>query len=347
MFGKRIRRLLSIASAVLLNLVCQGDAATIQAKSPSLVDVMSALALAREDDTVAVPAGTATWSRSLKVTKNITLQGAGEAATIIINEVSQDSGERQNENDEILPSSHRQSRKAPARRPRLRGAKTGRKRGPLIAISLAKDSPFRLTGFTFRGGTVSTQRTANGEIRISGNSHSFRIDHCTFDKLHGTNLAVSGFLVGVIDHCRVNLINEQPIHVNHARWNRGDHGNGSWADDPHWGSEKFVFIEDNVFENSGPKRAIDAYQGARFVVRYNQFHNCGLTAHGTEGQGRGAKQIEEYNNTYRSDEAVPAGQIRSGTLITHNNKWTKNVAKGHLLQVYRQFQISPHWGIAN
>lgn len=203
-----------------------------------------------------------------------------------------------------------------------------------------------MTGFTFKGGSVNTQRTFNGEIRISGNSHSFRIDHCTFDRLHGTNLKTRGFLWGVIDHCRFNLTNMQPININHETWNNGDFGNGSWADDPNWGSEKFIFIEDNVFENSGPKRSIDGSEGARFVVRYNQFHNTALSAHGTEGQGRGARAIEEYNNVYKNDHPLPAPQIRSGCIVTHNNKWS-NVTRGHVLQAYRQFHRSPHWGIAN
>ena len=167
-----------------------------------------------------------------------------------------------------------------------------------------------------------------------------------FDGLQAVNVSISGFLLGVIDHCQFNLANMQPIQIGHADWNGGDHGNGSWADDSHWGSEKFVFIEDNVFDNAGSKRSIDAYQGARLVVRYNQFHNTGLSAHGTEGQGRGARAIEEYNNVYKNDQPLPAPQIRSGCIVTHDNKWS-NVTKGHVLQAYRQFQRSPHWGIAN
>ena len=137
------------------------------------------------------------------------------------------------------------------------------------------------------------------------------------------------------------------MQIGHETWNGGDHGNGSWADDPHWGSEKFVFIEDNVFDNAtGNRRAIDGYEGARFVVRYNQFHNSGVTDHGTEGQGRGAKQVEEYNNVFRFDSRQAGAQIRSGCIITHDNTWI-NATKGHVLQAYRQFQYSPHWGIAN
>jgi hypothetical protein len=203
-----------------------------------------------------------------------------------------------------------------------------------------------MTGFTFKGAADSTQKGSKARIQLSGNSHAFRIDHCTFDGLRGVNLSVSGFLWGVIDHCQFNLANMQSIQIFHASWNGGDHGNGSWADDSHWGSEKFVFIEDNVFDNAGSKQFIDAYQGARFVVRYNQFHNTGLTAHGTEGQGRGARAIEEYNNIYRNDRPIAAPLIRSGCIVTHDNKWS-NVTKGHVLQVYRQFRNSPHWGRSN
>jgi hypothetical protein len=345
--------LFSIAFSTLLSLVGQVEAATIEAKSASFADVSSAVASAKDGDTVAVPEGTATWTSTLNITNNITLQGAGAASTIIVDEVPRTRGKAPRQSGKLSRSSTKQSvrrtaprRTKPAKSQNMTREFSGRQRSPLISITLNRDLPFQMTGFTFKGGTVNTQRTFNGEIRISGNSHSFRIDHCTFDQLHGANLVTRGFLWGVIDHCRFNLRNEQPIHIGHETWNRGDFGNGSWADDPYWGSEKFVFIEDNVFENSGNKRAIDAYEGARFVVRYNQFHNCVLSVHGTEGQGRGAKQIEEYNNTYRNDHLVPAGQIRSGSLITHDNKWT-NVAKGHVLQAYRQFHGSPHWGVAN
>ena len=193
-----------------------------------------------------------------------------------------------------------------------------------------------MTGFTFRGG-VATAEDTNGEIRCTGISHSFRIDHCTFDQLHGVGLAVNGFLWGVIDHCRFNTQRMHPITVQHKNWNGKSDGNGSWADDPYWGTERFIFIEDNVFEDtSSVGTGVDSFEGARFVVRYNHFHNTRLVMHGTEGQGRGAKQVEEYNNTYVNDSPSAAGQIRSGSIITHDNTWT-NVADGHSLQAFRLF----------
>ncbi len=334
--------------------------ATIAAKSVSVVDVSSAVAAAKDGDVVTVPEGTATWTASLTITNNITLQGAGAGATIIINEIERvprEGGKGLNR-----PSAPQEKFSAgPAQRGKGRPGRAGggvqsagsRRQAALIFVSLEKDLPFRMSGFTFKGGAVNTQTTFNGEIRIIGNSHSFRVDHCTFEQLHGNNLGISGFLWGVIDHCHFNIVNAQPIKIDHATWNGGDHGNGSWADEPYWGSEKFVFIEDNAFEGGGGElsphgmlRGIDANDGARFVVRHNAFHNCGLAAHGTESSGRGTKQIEEYNNTYLYDKPTPGKQIRSGCIITHDNTWT-NATKGHVLQAYRQFSYSPHYNWAN
>jgi hypothetical protein len=344
-----------LAFGTLFGLFAEVKGAPVQAKSVSIADVRAALQSAGDGDTVTVPAGTATWTTTLDITKNITLQGAGPGSTVIIDAVPAMTRERRPENhrgsrtagrqpSQREPSGLRRSR--PAKAPNLTSP-TGRKRpSALISISLTRDLPFRMTGFTFKGSTNNLEKWFKARIQLSGNSHAFRIDHCTFDGLHALNISISGFLWGVMDHCRFNLAGQQPIHVLHDRWNGGDHGNGSWADDSHWGSEKFVFIEDNVFDNAGRKRSIDAYQGARLVVRYNQFHNTGLSAHGTEGQGRGARAIEEYNNVYRNDQPLPAPLIRSGSIITHDNKWS-NVSKGHVLQVYRQFHNSPHWGWSN
>jgi hypothetical protein len=332
-----IKWLLFLAVSTYLSCFGRAQAAEIRAKSVSLTDVTSAVGAAKDGDTVIVPAGTASWTAPLEITNNITLQGTGAESTIVISEVPRGSrGQAGAPRNQFVRPSKMGGARSPA----------GSRQRFLIGVNLMRDRPFRLTGFTFKGGLVNTEKTFNGEIRITGNSHSFRIDHCAFDQLHGTNVRVGGFLWGVIDHCKFNLLNAQPIRLGHETWNGGDHGNGSWADNPYWGSEKFVFIEDNVFENATGKTAIDAYEGARFVVRYNHFHNCGLSMHGTEASGRGGKQVEEYNNTYRNNNSLPAGQIRSGSVITHDNTWSK-VNRGHVLQAYRLFGYPQHWGYCN
>ena len=357
MFWWRHSNFLFTSASLLYGLVGQCRAVVIEAASVSFADVSSAIASAKDGDTIHVPAGTATWTTTLSVTNNITLQGAGAGSTIIISEAPHLNGEgsKKREKSEAVSTQERVVGAAdlpvrkgmPKKSRNPRSASTGERRDPLIFVSLARDRPFRLSGFTFRGGRISSAKNSNGEIRISGNSHSFRVDHCVFDHLNGVSLALGGFLWGVVDHCQFNTRGSHPITVKHATWNGKDWGNGSWADDPDWGSERFVFIEDNEFRNAaGSKTGIDSFEGARFVVRHNRFWNTGLSMHGTEGQGRGAKQAEEYNNIYVNDSHSTAGMIRSGCLITHDNTWT-NVAKGHVLQAFRQYHRSPHWGIAN
>lgn len=324
--------------------------AVVEAKSAARDDVEAAISSASESDTVHVPAGTAVWSAPLLIYKNILLQGSGASATVIVDEVPRMTGG--NGRAPRTPQAPRQHPAAARGQPTGGGEKRGLQ-NVLIKIELTKNVPFRMTGFTFRGGSTQTQKTSNGVIAATGDCHLFRIDHCTFDQLHGTNINLTGFLWGVIDHCTFKTTANHAVHIGHATWNGGDFGNGSWADAPSWGSEKFIFIEDNVFENSFARAngtatsgGIDSFEGARFVVRYNKFHNCILSMHGTEGQGRSAKQAECYNNSYVNDNPSSAGQVRGGSILTHDNTWT-NVGRGNVLQCYRLFNYSPHWGWAN
>jgi hypothetical protein len=58
-------------------------AGVITAASPSYADVSAAIALANSGDTVIVPAGSATWSQQLVITKAVRIIGAGIGNTII------------------------------------------------------------------------------------------------------------------------------------------------------------------------------------------------------------------------------------------------------------------------
>src|SRR5262249_33923361 len=62
--------------ALLTSTASHTNGATVEAKSAELADVKSAIASAREGDTVTVPAGTVNWASTLVITKSITLQGA-------------------------------------------------------------------------------------------------------------------------------------------------------------------------------------------------------------------------------------------------------------------------------
>jgi hypothetical protein len=209
---------------------------------------------------------------------------------------------------------------------------------------------FRLTGFTFRKGSVTTL-TFNGAIRFSGTSPSLRMDHCHFDRLYNLGMQTYGQLYGVVDHCVFDSINAASVIVWHNTWGGKTHGDGSWHEPPYWGSEKFLFFEDNTFKNLNtmPRGAFDAKNGARFVIRHNYMYNMTVHCHGTEGdRDRGGRAIEIYNNTWYNTFIANPGQIRSGTLLIHDNTWTgKQLGGGHTLQQYRGFVPFQPWGGAN
>lgn len=285
------------------------EGATISAKTASRADVGTAVSAAKEGDTVVVPSGTATWTTTLEITKNVTLQGAGQGVTVIIDEIP-------------------------------RGSQP-----PLINASTTSVGNFRLTGFTFKGGIVNTGTVSNGVIKIAGTCHATRVDHCTFTQLNGVSLAFYGFIWGVVDHCDFVTSGSHSIFVKHDAWNGASNGHGSWADDSNWGTERFVFIEDNTFQSiSSGGDGIDSFQGARFVVRHNVLTNTRVVMHGSEGQGRGAKQLEEYENTFTGPIGnKAAGQIRSGSIISHDNTWV-GFNNGHELQNFRNYNPSVHYG---
>ena len=58
-------------------------AATVSALNCSSAAVLTAVSLAADGDTVTIPPGNCTWTSSVTVSKSITLQGAGQDATVI------------------------------------------------------------------------------------------------------------------------------------------------------------------------------------------------------------------------------------------------------------------------
>ena len=124
--------LVAIAGALLATHEVNG--ASINARTPALVDVQAAIALAKEGDTIVVPAGSATWSSALLITKGITLVGA----TTVTNAGTQN--------------------------PTVNDLTTIQDNSPvntttsgLIKATLSPSQSFRLTGFTFKYGSRTTR----------------------------------------------------------------------------------------------------------------------------------------------------------------------------------------------
>jgi hypothetical protein len=169
-------------------------------------------------------------------------------------------------------------------------------------------------------------------------------------------MLVMDTVIGVIDHNTIIKAtkNGDSIVVYDNFWNGGTLGDASWRDATQFGSDRFLFIEDNVFKNDGEGTpgVCDSYAGARFVVRHNQIFDRTVETHGTEsnGRARGTRAVEVYNNTYTgTDRNRFLGKMRSGVILFHDNTatgyWTGSTC--FTLQNYRNQDVFAPWGGAD
>jgi hypothetical protein len=320
---------IALAASAFLVISYRAEAGTITASGVDLPSVSSAVALASDGDRVVIPPGTASWNSTLTVTKGITLVGAttisGSAdsptvtnATIIVDEVTRDSGLN----------------------------------APIIVVNnLASGATFRLTGVTLRVGTGAGATGAyNGAVRLFATPPTaVRIDHCHFDGLKQDFIHVLTTTYGVIDHCVFDGYNPC-LAITASNGGPSGVGDEAWASPPYFGSEKFIFVEDNTFNNGRSAQTnnnIDCDSGGRYVARYNFFNNCLPNTHGTEsgGRHRGSRAIEVYNNTIKFSYAATAGQLRAGTALIHDNTYSGLINGGGMgLRVYREWASFPFGG---
>jgi len=311
--------MVSLATTLIFALSRLPGATTVNANSASQSDVAAAIASAADGDTVTIPSGTASWTRTLRVKKGITIQGAGVGSTIIKDAVQSAAG-------------------------------------PLLDCTLAAGSLTRITGIEFQDGGRTTNNLY-GILKFTGSNTDgsrLRMDHCQFDDLNG--MIVVETVIGVIDHNTIIRAtkNGDSIIVHDTYWNGGTFGDKSWLDDTHFGTDRFLFIEDNVFKNNGDYNPgiCDAYGGARFVVRHNQIFDRTVETHGTESnqRNRGTRAVEVYNNTYTgSDRNRFLGKMRSGVILFHDNTitgyWTGSTE--FTLQAYRADDVFVPWNQAD
>lgn len=345
-------RLGSVVASVMLAAFCQVEAVTIRAKSVSLADVRSAVDSAHDGDVVEVPPGTASWTSTLAIAKGITLQGAGNDKTVILDDTPR--REPHSRQQRVKPT---ESRRSSAKQLKSKFSRAsvvqrgkpkpeGRPVRGLIQAQLRPDQFFRLTGFTFRHGSVAA-KAPGGVVRVLGTCPSVRIDHCHFDQLTQIGIWFQGWIYGVVDHCRWDVsVHIQAMSVNNgSTWGgtRNNFGDGSWAAPSDWGSEKFLFVEDCLFNNLSPSPSagkIDGQDGGRFVSRFNHYVNTSvISGHGTEsgGRHRGIRAAEFYWNKRTGNATQSWGETRSGTRMYHHNTWTGPNKGGMPLNVHREF----------
>jgi hypothetical protein len=275
--------------------------------------------LAHDGDTITMPAGTFGWSQTLNLEKGITL--IGQTTTDPVHKTA---------NDQTIIRVYT-------------GANTNQ---PLISLHSSVGRSYRVSGITFRTGRTGAVNF-NGMLQVNGDSHAVRIDNNHFDDVlfENNNIGVWGAIQGVIDH---NLFDyragnsTQSVYVNMANWGGRNYGDGSWAEPAYYGSEKFVFIEDNCFNNtSGAIFAgtVDAWRGARYVARYNHCWDTLFLDHGTEiGRERGCRAKEIYNNDFHfTRDPSNVNGARSGGIISHDNTVEGPAFRGASLGCYREF----------
>jgi hypothetical protein len=308
----------SVVAGLFLATSSATQAAVRNAASPSVADVTAAINSAADGDTVMLPAGTAVWNSTLRITKGISL--IGQTSTNPVAKRADD-------------------------RTIISVATGGNGNQALMEVDTVTGKPYRLSGITFRTGRTGVM-DGNGMIRLNGDSHAVRVDHCHFDDLayEAVGIAVWGPIYGVIDH---NLFdyrttNNQSINIHMSGWGGRDNGDGSWAEPAYYGSEKFVFIEDNCFNNTNGHAGgwIDGWDGGRYVYRYNHSYDSAPANHGTEiGRGRGLRCMEVYNNDFHWNSFHSSvGGVRSGGLITHDNvSYDTQPDRGATMGQFRNF----------
>ena len=316
----RVTTLVSLAATLILTASRLAGATTINANSASESDVAAAISSATNGDTVIIPAGTSTWTRTLSVKKAIELRGAGIGNTII---------------------------------------KDGVQQGQTISVALVPGKVTRITGIEFQDGgrPNGTGGAPIGVFRIDGSNtdgSQLRWDHCKFDNLNG--FFVPDTVIGVFDH-NIVMIGQKGgtpefMYPYGMRWNGGWYGDGSWAAPAGWGSSQFLFLEDNTFINSNPTYQgyfTDGFGGARIVVRHNTSSGGIFSNHGTESSGRirSARAFEIYKNNISCNNLnrFPGGS-RGGSTLFHDNKITNcggGVAQFNL-DAYRMFNSFAPFG---
>ena len=291
---KRVLRTCSAFALPIIFLFLLGwnaDAATVTASSCSQSNVQTAVNNATAGDTVTVPSGNCTWADGVTISKGITVQGAG-SSTIIT------------------------------------GAGNS-----FFTINGNGSGNYRISNMVFLG-------TSSGgtDISINGSWDSMRIDHITWKTGSSRAIYLGRLMVGDIVYRGINHTYQKALIDNidytPAAADAGRPfilifglGYRAWQQDDGFGSDNFVFIEDCNFNYTSNNYVVDTEMGGRFVFRYNNVRNAGVSMHDFGGQllSRGNRATEQYNNTLTCSGSGCGGRTglqstRGGTGLFYNNE---------------------------
>jgi len=309
--------------SVLLLLGARAQAQTINAASCGQTDVQNAFnSVTASTTTVNIPAGTCTWTSAV----TLTVPSGSTALTVQGQTVCTGSGDPAfnnlacTDNTVIVDNLNRNN-----------GGGCGSNDPATLQINLAQGGTFRLAGVTYGAVGGCNNETFNGSIRINGPSTSpgFRVDHCHFTSAQAVDIGFNGWIYGLLDHniMEVHYNDENLTKVENGNgWNSGDgQGDSSWADGPHFGTNQFVYFEQNYFyapsayANTASYTLVqDCGTGGRYVDRFNTMgtHVAPYT-HGTGsgGDGRGCRTLELYGNNSNWDSNQSTTNLNDYTFL--------------------------------
>ena len=310
--ARKGRKLNALLAALLFAASGAAQAKSITALTPSLFDVSKAVGSAVEGDTVIIPAGKATWTSQLAITKAITLMG-------------------QTTTDSVAGAANDQTI--------LQYNLTDKR--PLINVQSVAGKVYRISGITFQ--SISSVASANGFIVLGGYSQKVRLDHCHFalatSPAQAQAIRVSGAVRGVADHNVIQQLRTQTFGVYNGGSPNDKFGNTAWSQPTAWGSADFFYVEDNYIIKTGKMWVVcDGDAGMKLVLRHNHVFNLQAGNHGTEGVPRGCRALEVYNNDFHNTDPgdTTCGGVRSGGVLFYNNTWDGTALYGGFaLAVFR------------
>ncbi|HEU0209503.1 MAG TPA: hypothetical protein VFQ78_11050 [Candidatus Udaeobacter sp.] len=284
-------------------------AATRNAASPSFADVSAAVTAAADGDTVVVPAGTATWSSTLVISKGITIQGAGATSTIIYNGNTTTRG-------------------------------SASESTPIFKLINSSPGVRRITGIGMK--TTVIQNGLNNKAGVgvvcNGYNNKSRVDHCRFDDLYCAVWTENSN--GLTDHnlyynCGQVWRHSGIASVQQYAW---DHFR-NYPGNADYGSTNMMIHEDETVELTGDSGVTDEVEANSWVIRYcdityREAHGPyaaadsygGIDCHGDQPAPVGGQYSAIVTLLYENDIRVKNGagmsflQFRGGQAIVYNNR---------------------------
>ena len=114
-----------------------------------------------------------------------------------------------------------------------------------------------------------------------------------------------------------------------ATYNNHQYGDGSWAEDAHWGSYKFFFtkIMSSTIYSKRLSGTMDAKRGSRYVVRNSKLYDCPFIPESWNRRRPGSGDAAPSSSIITSVTGAPEakdnpGALRSGNILFHDNKYT-------------------------